>query len=153
MTSQPSEKGQIRLMIVGPTLFRQSLMALLDAEPELMIVNAVPVTKAVSVAVEASPQVVVMDIPPDDEGEIRVLRALARLRPSPRVVLVCGHCSPKRIRTCIDAGAEGCLTVDAGSAQLLDAIDAVRQGRQYLGPWAATLLHDGEATPRLRARK
>jgi len=134
-------------MVVGPGFFREAVTTFLAHETNVAILGAVPLAQAVTAVRDTSPDIVVMEVAPQGDGALTVLRTLARLRPTVRAVLVCNYCSRDRIKAAIDAGAHACISGEGGSAKLIDAIDVVRRGRHYLGPWIVAKMGDGHLLP------
>lgn len=61
------------------------------------------------------------------------LRELMYLAPARRTILLCHGVSPDEIAAAVGLGAGAVISEDCGAEGLLDAFEAMRQGRPYLG--------------------
>jgi two-component system, NarL family, response regulator NreC len=76
--------------------------------------------------------VVLADIGLPGRSGLDLLRELRRASPGARVVLLTAHTSEEYIRAGLDARADGYVSKDSSHAELVAAIHAVVEGRQYL---------------------
>ena len=78
------------------------------------------------------PDVLLLDLTfPEGDG-LPLLRALKSMQPSLRVIVLTMDRGSETVRQALMAGAEGYLVKGARSGDLLDAIQAVSRGEQYL---------------------
>jgi two-component system, NarL family, response regulator DesR len=124
------------------------------SEPDLEVVAQVSGgDKVVSAALEARPDVALLDIEmPGMDG----IEAAARLReelPGCRVLMLTTFGRPAYLRQAMEAGASGFLVKDAPAERLADAIRRATSGQRIVEPeLAAAALLQGESpfTPRER---
>ena len=129
------------VLVVGPRLMQEAFAALLARHSAVEAIATASMQEAVGTAKRLTPEVVLMELPAQSRGTVRILRALANLRRPPHVIVVVGDaCTRSDVTTAIDAGAHACVSYDGGSEQLVDALDAVRNGERYLGPMVARLI-------------
>lgn len=135
-------------------MVRGALAALLALEPDLEVVAQVAAgDKVVSAALQAQPDVALLDIEmPGMDG----IEAAARLReelPDCRVLILTTFGRPGYLRQAMEAGASGFLVKDAPAERLADTIRRATSGQRIIDPeLAAAALQTSESpfTPRER---
>lgn len=139
----------IRVLIVDDhALVRQGLTALLTGTPDLTVVGAAAdATSAVELAVQAQPDVVLMDLSmPGTDGIAATGLLLARC-PAARVVILTTFCENARILAALSAGAVGYLLKDAEPEDVLRGVRDAAAGNAPLSPRAALALLPGARRP------
>lgn len=126
----------IRVLLVDDQdLVRGGMRAILDAEDDLEVVGeAGDGARAADVAVEVSPDVVLMDVQMPGVDGIEGLRRVVRARPRARVLMLTMFDLDEYVFAALRAGASGFLLKDAGPAELLAAIRAVHAGDAAMAP-------------------
>jgi DNA-binding NarL/FixJ family response regulator len=89
---------------------------------------------------EQPPNVVVIHVGTGRSAVDDQLRELMYLVPARRTILLCHGVSPDEIAAAVGLGAGAVISEDCGAEGLLDAFEAVRQGRPYLGPGVSDIL-------------
>jgi len=84
--------------------------------------------------------VVVLDISMPGKNGLDVLKQLKKERPSLPVLMLSIHPEDHYAVRMIKAGASGYLTKDAAPDRLVEAVNAVREGRRYITPSLAEKL-------------
>lgn len=121
------------LLIDDHAMLREGLRALLDLEPDLEVVgDAGTFDDGLAAAIRLRPRVVLVDIGLPGRSGLELLRELRTACPGTRVVLLTAHSSEEYIRAGLDARADGYVSKDSSHAELVAAIHAVIEGRQYL---------------------
>jgi DNA-binding NarL/FixJ family response regulator len=134
----PAADPTIRVLVShGDRLARAGLGALLEAEPDVVVVGAAADgVQTVALASEVQPDVVLLDIAVagTDAGTV-TQRILADADPSSVQVLVIGAAEDdEKIFSSLRSGASGFLARDAEPAELTRAIRAVAAGGGALSP-------------------
>ena len=83
---------------------------------------------------EHQPEIVLLDLSLPGVDAFDLIAHLARTVPSVRVIVVSAHDSESYAAQAFRAGAVGYLPKSASEAELVLALDAVRQGGEYLPP-------------------
>ncbi|MGH7640127.1 MAG: response regulator [Candidatus Dormibacteria bacterium] len=124
----------IRIVVADDhPVVRQGLCAMLAAEPDLEVVgDAGDGAEAVARTLEASPDVVLMDVQLPVMDGIEALREIMRDRPQTRVVMLTTFGHENYAVPSFKAGAAGYLLKDVDRAQLTGAIRRVAQGESLL---------------------
>jgi two-component system invasion response regulator UvrY len=128
-------------MVVAPALYREALSSHLDGGRHDVVAAAGD--DWVALAAEQSPDAVVIDLTPGTDR-------------TPRTVVIGGRIGAEQLEGVMAAGADACVSVDDGTAELAAALEEVAAGRRYIGPMIADALvrrqsgRDLTATPSAR---
>jgi DNA-binding NarL/FixJ family response regulator len=96
--------------------------------------------EALQVARRVTPHVVVLDLDMPRGDGTSTLRELRRLVPTARVLVLTVHGELDRLIPLLEDGADGYLTKEAASKELVEAIRVVAAGEIYVRPVAARML-------------
>ena len=145
----------IRLLIADDqSLVRGALAALLSMEEDFEVVAEVGRgDEVVGAAIEAKPDVALLDIEMPGIDGIAATAALRSELPSCRVIVVTTFGRPGYLRRAMEAGASGFVVKDIPADQLADAIRRVQAGLRVVDPaLAAETLATGESPLTSRER-
>ncbi len=92
---------------------------------------------AVALAAELAPDLMLMDIAMPQLNGLDATRQIKRLNPNVRIIFVTVQLNRDYVREAFEAGASGYVVKQATSAELLDAIKEVSNGRFFLSPMIA----------------
>ena len=92
------------------------------------------------VAAATAPDVVVLDLQLPDLAGVEVIRALAAMTPSPRVLVLSASGERQDVLEAVKAGAMGYLVKSASREELVDAVRRTAAGEEVLSPELAGLL-------------
>lgn len=116
-------------------LLRAGLRALLNAEPDLKVIEeAADGREAQRLIQKLRPDVVLLDIGLPELSGIEVTRWVQKTLPKVRVLILTVHEDEGLLREAIRAGAAGYIVKRAVESELIDAIRAVWRGGQYVHP-------------------
>ena len=108
-------------------------LALLAAEPDLEVVGeAADGARAVALAQELVPDVVVMDLGLPGLSGVEATRRLRKSHPGVQVVVLSMHDDAPTVDAALHAGARGYVLKGAGIQNLREAIRTVQRGEVYL---------------------
>jgi two-component system response regulator DevR len=126
----------IKLMLVDDhEVVRLGLRNLLERRPQFTIVGeAGSVAEAISVAHEAKPDVIVMDIRLPDGNGVEATREIRGERPNTKVIMLTSYADDEAIYGSIMAGASGYLLKQTRGQNLAEAIERVAAGESLLDP-------------------
>jgi DNA-binding NarL/FixJ family response regulator len=114
-------------------LFRQAIRSLLDGEADMEVVGeAENGRRALEIAAEQHPDVVLMDLRMPVLSGIEATRRLQAESPHTAVVCLSMHPEPRLVEAALQAGAKGYLLKDCDREELLRAIRVVAAGRVHL---------------------
>jgi DNA-binding NarL/FixJ family response regulator len=132
----------IRILVVDDhQLFREGLIALLDAAPDTNVVGAAGSgEQAVAQVGELVPDVVLMDIMMEDMNGIEATRRLVADHPDIQVVMLTMLEDDDSLFAAMCAGAHGYILKGADTADVLRTVRAVADGQALFGPAIARRL-------------
>jgi RNA polymerase sigma factor (sigma-70 family) len=114
-------------------MFRAGLKSLLERQDDMSVVGeAVSGERAVALAQEMEPDVIVMDVGMPGLNGIEATRQLQDRAPDVRVVALTVHRDQEVVTRMLGAGAQGYLIKDCAFEELIDAVRAVAGGETYI---------------------
>lgn len=153
----------VRILLVDDhQMFRDALRSLLGKAPDLEVVaetgNGLEV---VDLARKTCPDVVCMDIGMPGMNGIEITRCLIAACPDVKVIALSAYSDQRFVVDMMRAGASAYVTKGEAGDELLRAINAVRQNRNYFCPAAANVVagalsgggEQGELRAQLGARE
>lgn len=117
---------------------------LIGNEEDIEVVStALDGEKAVELAVELQPDVVLMDLSMHPVDGVEATRRIRAQRPETNVLILAATADPPHVLSAIDAGALGFLLKDGEPSHIAEGIRAASRGESPLDPrLAATLVRD-----------
>ena len=136
--------GKIRILLADDhNVMRDGLRVLLERHPDFEVVaEAADGLDAVRRAQEHAPDVAVMDIAMPTLNGIEATRRIVESHPATAVVILSMHVDESYVLRSLKAGARGYLLKDSAKADLINAIQAVHEGKSFLSPGVSRLLQD-----------
>ncbi len=133
---QGPDQGVIRVFVVHDhPMIRCGLAALLRSEHGMQCVGeASDGDEAISLALAARPQVMVMGLRMPRMAGIAAMQALRPLLADTRFVMLAGEAAPRELRRALAAGASAALPKSTGAMAVVEAIRSAYQGQQALTP-------------------
>lgn len=114
---------------------REGLRTLLSRHQDLAVVGeAATMQEAIDLAAQAKPDVVIMDVRLPDGSGVEACRFIRESRPETRVIMLTSYADDEALFASIIAGASGYLLKQTRGQAVIDAIQAVAQGRSLLDP-------------------
>lgn len=131
------------------TVVRQGLRKVLEERPEWQVVaEAGDGREAVRLAEEFRPDVAVVDVAMPLLNGIEATRQIARRAPQTKVLVLSMYSDEAYVTQMLKAGATGYLLKDSADVDLLQAVQAVSQGKSFFSPAVARLMSDDYARQR-----
>ncbi len=126
----------IRVLIADDhKIMLAGLRSLLEKQTDIEVVGeADNGRKAVQMAQEQNPDVVVMDVSMPDLNGIEATKQIIESLPETRVIALSMHSDKRFVMGMLRAGASGYLLKDCASQELANAIVQVAGGKKYLSP-------------------
>jgi len=116
-------------------ILRAGLRNLLNADPEILVVGeAADGHRALQMAEELQPDLILMDVSMPGMGGIEALQNLSERMPATRVLILTVHEDEGLLREAIRAGASGYVVKRAAESELINAINTVMNGDIYIHP-------------------
>jgi DNA-binding NarL/FixJ family response regulator len=135
---------RLRVLIVDDhPVFLAGLRSLLEADARIeVIAEASTGAEAITVAANAQPDAVVMDLRLPDGNGIDVTRTITHASPHIRVLVLTMYDDDDSVFSAMRAGARGYVVKGAAPGDILHAIIAVGSGTAVFGPSIARRLID-----------
>jgi len=131
------------MLVDDHDVVRTGLKSFLDTQEGLHVVaEASSGSEAVNQALEAKPDVVVMDITMPQMDGLEATRRLKAISPNCQILALTVHEDKQYLFEMMAAGASGYVTKQAAADELVAAIRAVALGNVYLQPVLARWLLD-----------
>ncbi len=126
----------IRVLIADDhKIMLAGLRSLLEKQADFEVVGeAENGRKAVQMALEKAPDVVVMDVSMPDLNGIEATTQIIESSKETKVVALSMHSDKRFVMGMLRAGASGYLLKDCASQELANAINQVAAGKKYLSP-------------------
>ena len=131
------------------TMVRQGLRKVLEERPEWQVIaEAGDGHEAVRLAELHKPNVAVLDVAMPLLNGIEATRRIAKRVPQTRILVLSMYSDEAYVTQMMKAGATGYLLKDSAGVDLLEAVQAVAQGKSYFSPAVARLMSDEYARQR-----
>lgn len=132
----------IRILLADDhQMFREGVRGLLDARSDMTVVGEAGTgEEALAAANETHPDVVILDVSMPGRGGLETVSELKRRNPKVRVLMLTVHSEDRFAVRCLKGGADGYMTKDNASEELIGAIRKVFSGGKYVSPSLAESL-------------
>ena len=129
------ETSSSRVLVVEDSEpFRKFVCSALGKRPELQIVAAVTDgLQAVQKAEELQPDLIVLDIGLPSLNGIEVARRVRKVSPKSKILFVSQESSADVVQEALGTGAHGYIVKTDAGRELLEAVDAILRGEQFIG--------------------
>lgn len=127
---------QIKVLIVDDhAVFAEGLRLLLTRDERMQVVGtATNVDRAIALAHETGPDVVLMDQCIGDEKGIEAIARIRQFAPHTAVIILTGAAGQDEVAGAVEAGAVGVLEKVLHPAELVRAIERARDGENLFSP-------------------
>jgi len=132
-------------------IFRAGVRAELEERVDI-VGDAATVDEAVAAILEASPDVVLLDVHMPDGGGVEVIRRVGQERPDTRFLALSVSDAAEDVIAVIRAGARGYVTKTISSEDLADAVRRVNEGDAVFSPRLAGFVLDAFRDPGAETR-
>jgi DNA-binding NarL/FixJ family response regulator len=138
----------IRILLADDhSVLRAGLIALLDAEPDIVVVGeAADGLECHEQAVLLRPDIILMDINMPNCSGLEALGSIRRELPDTKVLILTMHDDIGYLKQVLSSGGSGYVLKQAASEELLSAIHAVNDGGIFIHPHHAQALARDSAT-------
>jgi len=132
------------LVVDDHGIVREGLIALLAAQDGIRVLgSAASGLEAVQAAERLKPDIVIMDLVLPDMNGIDATHRIVRILPLTRVIILSASHNIENVYRALRSGACGYVVKDARGDELMDAVRAVRSGKQFLSPKVTPPAVDG----------
>ena len=126
----------VRILLVDDhEMVRVGLRALLSHSPSFEVVGeAASVSQAIAETTRLVPDVVLLDVRLGDGNGFDVCRAIQKMEPNIRVLVLTSFADDEVVVQAISAGADGYLLKEVNREELVQSIEKVAAGQSVLDP-------------------
>lgn len=145
----------IRILCVDDhALVREGIRLVLEQQPDMKVVAAVGTAEeSISVFERIRPDITLMDLRLGVTSGVDAIRAIRRIDPEARTIVLTVHHGDEDIYQAMTAGAVTYLLKDTLANDLISAIRDVYAGNRPVQQHVETTLHERASAPRLTARE
>jgi DNA-binding NarL/FixJ family response regulator len=134
-TSSAHVPHPARVLVVDDhRTFAELLSSALDASGMHCVGTANTASRAVTMAAELKPDIVVMDIQMPREDGLSATRRIREAAPDAVVAVVTAHRDPEWVVRAAQAGASAFIPKDGSLSEMLDVLGRVRAGQMLVAP-------------------
>jgi two-component system, NarL family, invasion response regulator UvrY len=126
-------------LIDDHALVRDGLRAVLEGGGHTVVGDAAEPTPALADLARLKPDIVLLDLSLGERSGFELLEELQRRKLDARVIVLSMSSQPRHVAEALRLGALGYVLKGSPSIELLEAVQAVSQGRRYLGHSEAEL--------------
>ncbi len=130
--------GTYRILLAdNHAILRQGLRRILQEKPDLEVIGEASDGIELLNFLKASklqPHMLIMDFSMPSLSGIEAARQIKMIRPGIKILILSMHKEKEYLQQSFSAGAEGYLLKEDADAELLSAIDRIRQGGLYVSP-------------------
>ena len=136
--------SKITVMIVDDhTLIRETWSFLLGRNENFDVIAELgDGQKAIDIARDKRPQIVLLDINMAPMNGFDILKMIRKLSPGSKVIAVSMHSQPAYAKKMLRLGAKGYVTKNSPKQEMLDAITEVNRGNIYICQEVKNILSD-----------
>jgi DNA-binding NarL/FixJ family response regulator len=125
-------------------IVREGLIAMLKRQSSMQVLgSAISGAEAIIAAQRLKPTIIIMDLVLPDMSGIDATARILKLLPLTRVIMLSARRTIEHVYRALRAGALGYVVKDAPAEELVDAVQAVREGKRYLSPQVSSSANDG----------
>ncbi|MDW5265042.1 MULTISPECIES: response regulator transcription factor [Acidobacteriaceae] len=145
--TKPSSTIRV-LLAEDQTMLRGALAALLDLEPDMIVIaQAANGRDALKLARIHVPDVIVTDIEMPEKSGLELATELKLTNSAARIIILTTFARPGYLRRALDAGARGYLLKERPASELAEAIRRVHAGLRAIDPTLAAEAWNADEDP------
>jgi DNA-binding NarL/FixJ family response regulator len=127
-------------------IVRAGLSALLQGAGHTIVGEGEDITQALSEVSRLAPDVLMLDLHLDGRSGFEMLAEMQRRQMSTKVIVLSIADQPRNVAEALRMGASGYVLKGSASVELVAAVEAVHQGRRYLGEGLTDIAVQGLTT-------
>ncbi len=129
-------KSPFRILVADDhTILRSGLRLLIDSQDDFEVVGEASTgMAALSLAEELHPDLILLDLSMPGLSGLDALRAMKKLVPEIKILILTMHDDPQYFRRALSDGASGYIIKKAADSELLSAMRAIMDGGVYIHP-------------------
>ena len=127
-------------------IVRAGLSALLQGAGHMIVGEGEDITQALSEVNRLAPDVLMLDLHLDGRSGFEVLAEMQRRQMPTKVIVLSMSEQPRDVAEALRMGASGYVLKGSAGVELVAAVEAVQQGRRYLGEGLTDIAVQGLTT-------
>ena len=127
-------------------IVRAGLSALLQGAGHTIVGEGEDITQALSEVNRLAPDVLMLDLNLDGRSGFEVLAEMQRRQMATKVIVLSMSDQPRNVAEALRMGASGYVLKGSASVELVTAVEAVQQGRRFLGEGLTDIAVQGLTT-------
>jgi DNA-binding NarL/FixJ family response regulator len=133
---------EVRVLIADDhPIFRQGLRQIIETGPQLRVVaEAADGQQALQRLQQGRAEVAVLDLSMPVQDGLAVARAVRQQRLAVGLVLLTMHKDEHYLNAALDLGVQGYVLKDSAATEIIECIEAVVAGREYVSPALSSFL-------------
>jgi NarL family two-component system response regulator LiaR len=136
------------MIVDDHTIVREGLAALLEADPELMLIGEAPDGgRAIELCNQLHPDVILMDLIMPEVDGVTAIQKIKESHPDVSILVLTSFVEHEKLRAALDAGAAGYLLKNISARELAMAIKDAKAGKPSLAPEATQALIQAATAP------
>ncbi|MBZ5514425.1 MAG: response regulator transcription factor [Acidobacteriia bacterium] len=140
--TNPNPENRIRVLLAEDhTLVRQGFRRILEDDARITVVGEASTgLKAVELAKELKPNVVVMDLSMPELGGLEASAEILKDLPNIKILILSMYSNEAYVRRAFEIGAKGYILKNAIEVDLTRAVIALSEGGAYMSPGVSNLV-------------
>ena len=140
-----SPQKKIRVLLAEDhTLVRQGFRRILEDDPRIAVVGEASTgLKAIELAKELKPEIIVMDLAMPELGGLEASAEILKLNPDTKILILSMYSNEAYVRKAFEMGAKGYMLKNAIEVDLTRAVMALAEGGAYMSPGISNLVIEG----------
>jgi two-component system invasion response regulator UvrY len=127
-------------------IVRAGLCALLQGAGHTIVGEGEDITRSMAEVKRLAPDILMLDLHLDGRSGFEVLAEMQRRQMATKVIVLSMSDQPRDVAEALRMGASGYVLKGSASVELVAAVDAVQQGRRYLGAVLTDIAAQGLTT-------
>lgn len=134
--------GTYNLMLADDhTMFREGVRKIIEKIEDVRISGeAGDGLELLQLLKDSSPDLVILDLSMPNMRGLEAIREIKKICPQTKILVLTMHKKKEFIRQVLEDGADGFLSKDDASSELIRAISTIKQGGKYFSPMLSNII-------------
>ena len=129
------------VLVDDHTMFREGVRKIIDKIEDVRISGeAGDGLELLQLLKDSSPDLVILDLSMPNMRGLEAMREIKRICPQTKILVLTMHKKKEFIRQVLEDGADGFLSKDDASSELIRAISTIKQGGKYYSPMLSNII-------------
>ena len=129
------------VLVDDHTMFREGVRKIIDKIEDVQVSGeAGDGLELLQLLKDSSPDLVILDLSMPNMRGLEAMREIKRISPQTKILVLTMHKKKEFIRQVLEDGADGFLSKDDASSELIRAIGTIKQGGKYYSPMVSNII-------------